>query len=233
MLSGISLIHFITQLTRVNSSNKPCQLRRRIVAEVFRCDLSCIICQRCLSAWGTHLAWSLTEVFCFAAGGGMKKTKESECWLHLWLWACSGWNDTVRWTALPLLRCFLPRLWIQKPDLQQEHGAAQPTVASKSFIFSVNILSAIDYWFYIKSLNLIGHVSYCICLLCNCIVFHCTCTGQRVIAVWWSSSNKDLHTQKHNDSRSSLFMWSLRQTCVWEMRFMQNSLTSNQYFLTT
>lgn len=38
-------IHCLTQLTKVKSpGNKPCQLRRRIIAKVFRFDLSCIIC---------------------------------------------------------------------------------------------------------------------------------------------------------------------------------------------
>lgn len=41
MLSGIALIHFITQLTKVNSaSNKPSQLRRIIITEVL--DFICL-----------------------------------------------------------------------------------------------------------------------------------------------------------------------------------------------
>lgn len=49
--SGISCAHFVTQLTRVTwASNKQCQLKRRIIAEVF--GLSMI----CLCAWEQR-AW--------------------------------------------------------------------------------------------------------------------------------------------------------------------------------
>lgn len=105
-------------------------------------------------------------MFNSAGDAGKRKVEESECWPHLW--ACSGWNDTVRCTALPLLNCFLLRSRIQKPDLQPEHRAAQPPVenqgrGSESSWDVFNIHPVTRDSFNTNSLNLM-HDLLCLCV---------------------------------------------------------------------
>lgn len=93
------------------------------------------------------------------------------------------------WTALPLLRCLLLRVWIQKPDLQQEHRPSQPPVEQQGHIF--NILSVTDILFhcilfYINLLNLIHVLLYHHFIVCASI-------RQWVL---FGSSNKDHQVKK-------------------------------------